>query len=170
MKTTGYGLREAIKQWDLRKEAAEGAFSPSLKAFPGETKDPRGVIQAFDAAELAVARLQTAQMRYNLAVIVEVQGEKLTLAEAIKRVGSAGRIEKMWTGSIGDGKRNPYSDPEDTRDSTSTIIRSERTITSQEAVKLTAVAGKRASALRAAISVANGREVEIEDLDPALFE
>lgn len=171
MKITGYGLREAIKQAELRRDTAAGAFSGSLKKFPDdEAKEtPEAIVDAFTRSERALAALQVAQMRYNLAVQVELVGEKLTLAEAIKRVGGAGRIEKMWKGAIGDSssRRHSYEDP-DERDTTK--IRAVRTVTASDAMKYATVAGKRAGALRAAISVANGKEVEIEGLDPALFE
>ena len=114
--------------------------------------------------------LQVAQMRYNLAVRMDVKGKSLTLAEAIKLVGGAGRVEKMWKGSIADGKRNSYMDPDDTRNLDEKIIRAVRTVSPQDAVKLTTAAGKTASTLRAAISIANGQEVEIEGLDVSLFE
>lgn len=171
MKTTGYGLREAIKQQELRRDTAAGAFNGSLKKFPDETKEtPQAIVETFTKAERALVALQVAQMRYNLLVQVEVSGEKLTLAEAIKRVGGAGRIEKMWKGAIGDTKRNSYMDPDETRNLDEKIVRAIRTVPAQEAVKLTTAAGKKASTLRAAIAIANGKEVEIENLDSSLFE
>lgn len=167
MKVTGYVLREAIAEQVLRRDTANGAFNPSLRAFPGETKDPRKVTEQLEAAERALAQLQVAQMRYNLLVTVEVGGEKITLAEAIKRVGGTGRIEKMWKGAIGEKTRNAYMDDGDTRDPNQ--VRAVRTIASDEAMNLARLAGKKAAAFRAAIATANGREVVIEDLDASLF-
>lgn len=171
MKITGWQLRDALSVHTLRKEAAEKAFNGTLKAFPGEKKEtPQEVVAQLATSELAIVKLQVAQMRYNLAVTVEVEGESMTLAEAVKRVGYTGRIEKMWKGTIEDTKPSPYESPYDTRDTASTIVRSERTIASKDAVRLTTEAGKRARALRTAVNNANGREVEIESLDRALFE
>ena len=170
MKTTGYGLREAIKQAELRRDTAANAFNGSLKKFPDEQKEtPQAIVEAFTKAERALVSLQVAQMRYNLSVQVEVNGEKMTLAEAIKRVGGAGRIEKMWKGAIAEPtKRNSYMDDVDERDATK--VRATRTVPAAEAMKLATTSGKKSGSLRAAISVANGKEVEIEGLDSALFE
>lgn len=169
MKITGYQLREAIKQHELRRDTSSQAFDGSLKVFPGEEKpSPLSFASQFLAAERNIAQLQVAQMKYNLAVTVRVEGETMTLAEAIKRVGGEGRCEKMWRSAAGT-KRDRYSTyGEDEIDPSR--IRSRPTITLTEAVKLATVAGKRAGAMRAAIATANAAEVEIEDLSPALFE
>jgi len=166
MKVTGYSLRDAIKEQELEKETAEGAFSSSLRAFPGETKDPVKLVERLEQAELKLCRLEVAQMRYNTLVVVEVQGEKMSLAEAIKRVGGAGRVEKMWKGAIQD-KKNRFGDDEDYRDPTQ--VRPVRTIESERAKDLARAAGKKANAFRAAIATGNGREVDIESLDASLF-
>jgi hypothetical protein len=167
MKVSGYALREAIKQQELRKETAAGAFNGSLKAFPNEEKEaPANVMAVFNDAENALVKLQVAQMRYNLMVTVDVGGASMTLAEAIKRLGPVGRIEKMWKSAIADPQR-AYGYEEPTLDASK--VYQQRTIPSKDAMKFTSDAGKQASALRAAIAVANGKEVEIEDLDPSLF-
>jgi hypothetical protein len=44
MRVTGYMLREAIKQHELRRDTAASAFDGSLKVFPGETKEAPGLI------------------------------------------------------------------------------------------------------------------------------
>jgi hypothetical protein len=170
MKTTGWALREALKMWELRKGAAEKLFPESLHKFKGEEKDsPQSLIETYLKAELAVARLQVAQMRYNLVVNVMVGDETMTLAEAVKRVGSAGRVEKMW-GSIKPTRSRPsYMDNEPiTRDPTQE--RAEATLTVKESTKFAEAASKRAGAFRAAINTGNGREADIADLDPGLFE
>jgi hypothetical protein len=169
MKTTGYALREAIKQYELRRDTASGTFNQSLKKFPDEQKEtPQAVVDTFTKAEAILAKLQVAQMRYNLAVQVEATGEKMSLAEAIKRIGGVGRVEKMWKSTVSEKKQSSYMDDVDTRDPSQ--IRAIRTITAAEAVKLAIQTGKKAGSLRAAIAVANGREVEVEDLDSSLFE
>jgi len=169
MKTTGYALREAIKQQELRRDTASRAFNGSLKAFPDEKKEkPQNLVEQFVKSERAVAKLQTAQAKYNLLVTVEANGEKLTLLEAIKAIGGAGRVEKMWRSAAGPKEdRYSYGD-RDVRDPNQ--VRAEPTISTSEMVKLASQAGKRAGALRAAIATANAKEVEIEDLDASLFE
>lgn len=169
MQTDGYALREAIKQWELRKGVAEKAFSGSLHKFKDEYKeDPDQVVEAYQKAEDAIAKLQVAQMRYNLAVKVEVQGESMTLAEAIKRSGAAGRIEKMWKGATPQERTLRYGDDGLTR--VAGQERAEPTISPKEVLGLTSLAGKKSGAFRATIAKANALKVEIEDLNSALFE
>lgn len=171
MKITGYALREAIKQHELRRDTAAHGFNGSLKAFPGEVKDtPSKVIETFLSAETAIARLQVAQMQYNLIVTVTpTMGEKMSLAEAIKRVGGLGRVEKMWRSAAGP-KKDRYGNYLDEDEIDPTRVRSKPTMTPTEAVKMATAAGKRAGALRAAIATSNATQVEIEGLDPELFE
>lgn len=169
MKTTGWQLKEALGAWELRKKSAEKLFPESLHTFKGETKDrPESIVGDFLKAEQAIARLQVAQMRYNLTVKVKVLDETMTLAEAIKLVGGAGRVEKMW-GSVNPDRTRSYM-PEYglTRDPNQE--RAEQVISVKEGTKLAEQARKRASGFRAAINGGNAQEVDIENLDPNLFE
>lgn len=171
MKVSGYQLREAIRQHELRRETAAAQFQGSLHAFADEAKDsPEAVIKAMLDAESAIARLQVAQMRYNLAVMIDAKGEKMTLAEAIKLVGGVARAEKMYRGVAGPKKDRygSYREEELERDGTKTFAKP--TLTSPQAVKLAIQVGKRSSAIRASIATGNGVTVEIENLDAALFE
>lgn len=166
MKTTGYALRDAIKQQELLRDTAAGNFNDSLKAFPDEVKpQPEEVVAAYEKAEVSLARLQVAQLRYNLEVTVTVDGKTTTLADAVKVVGHIGRIEKMWKGAISEAA-NPYA--ADYRDPTQ--VRASRRVSSENAMGWSKTYGKKANALRAAIALANGQEVEIKDLDDSLFE
>jgi hypothetical protein len=170
MKTTGYALREAIKQFELRRDTAARSFDGSLRKFPDEDKEaPQKIVEQFLKAEGAIVSLQVAQARYNLAVGVEANGEKMSLEEAVKRIGGYARAEKMWRTAAGPkpDRYNTYRN-DDERDPTKLVSRI--TVTPSEAVKLASAAAKRAGALRAAIATGNAREVEIENLDPALFE
>jgi hypothetical protein len=170
MKVTGYAFREAIRQHELRAKAAADTFDGTLKKFPDEKKpSPQAVIEQFATSERAVARLQSAQAQYNLKVSVDVLGEHMTLSEAVKLVGGVGRIEKMWRNAAGGKKdRYGYGNAQDERDPSKVFA--VETVSTDEAVKLASVAAKRAGAFRSAIATANAREVEIENLDPALFE
>jgi len=169
MKITGYKLREAIKQQELLRDTAASMFDDTLKVFPGETKSaPQDVVKAFLVAETNVAKLQTAQMRFNLAVKVDILGEKMSLAEAIKRVGGQGRVEKMWRSAANSKRKDRYGYDDDELDPTK--VRSTLTITPDAAVKLASSAGRVAGAYRAAIATANAQEVDIEDVTPELFE
>jgi hypothetical protein len=171
MEITGYKLREALKQWAIRKTAAEQAFPDSLHKFDKEEKDsPTAIVASLATAETAIVELQVAQMRYNLAVTVKVEGlGTITLAEAIKLAGSADRIEKLWRGVNLVPKRNRYDNsPELVRDPTQ--LRATPTMEIKEVLVNTSAASKRAGALRAAIASSNAASRDIADLNPALFE
>lgn len=170
MKITGYALREALKQHELRRDTAARTFEGTLKSFPGEVKDkPQDVVKQFLAAETAIAKLQTSQSKYNLLVMVDANGERMTLEEAIKRIGGEARVEKMWRSAAGP-RRDRYgsSNIDDVRDPNQIVAIT--IVTPNEATKLASACSKRAGSYRAAIATGNAREVEIEDLDPALFE
>lgn len=168
MKVTGWQLREALKMWELRKGTAEKLFPDSLQKFADEDKDPpQDIVDAYAKAELAIARLQVAQMRYNLGVQVMIDGTQMSLADAIKRVGAAGRIEKMW------GSVTPKTDRYDVYGASSRDPSQERavqTLSVKDGAKLAEQASKRASAMRAAINTGNGQEIAVTDLDQSLFE
>ncbi len=169
MKITGYKLQHTLRELHHRRDIAASQFDAGKAAFADEDKPTAK--QAFDryrAAEAAIAGLQTAQSRYNLAITVEVQGRKLSLAEAVKLVGGAGRMEKMWR-SIAVQKKDRYGfDNDEVRDAGS--IRAKATVTVDEAAGYAQKAARFASALREAIQVANATAVEIDELDPSLFE
>lgn len=169
MKTTGYKLREAIRMWELRRKMAGDNFDKSLHAFEGEDREsPQAVVVHFKHADEAVANLQTAQAMYNLSVKVNVLGEEMTLCEAVKRVGGAGRVEKLWRTAAIDKKDRYSYDRDLVRNADE--VRARRTISLKQAGELAAEAAKWAGALRAAIAVANSTEVEVEGLNPGLFE
>lgn len=173
MKVTGYMLREALKQHQLRRDTAARAYAGSLKKFPDEDKQtPQEVVSQFLEAETAIVKLEVAQMRYNLAVLVDVPGfGRVPLAHAIKAIGPEARAEKMWktaTGSVPERYASYRTDDERDPDK----VQAKPTITPAEATKLAVKMSKRAGAFRAAIATGNAVEVEVtlEDLDPALFE
>jgi len=171
MKTTGWALREALKQQELRRDTAARAFLGTLKKFPDEQKQtPESVVEQLLAAEEAVAQIQVAQARYNLAVTVQFMDSTITLCEAVKRIGGIGRAEKMWrqaTGSKPD-RYHSYGNADDVRDPTQ--VRAVVTITPQDAATRASAVAKLAGRLRAAIATANSKEVDIENLSAALFE
>lgn len=168
MKVTGYMLQNTLRELQHTRDMAASQFDGSLKAFDGEEdKDPRAVMAAYLDAEARIATIQTAQARYNLEVVVPVVGFKvMSLSEAVKRVGGAGRAEKMWR-SAAVSKKDDYSYHKDSRSKDEEYAKN--TITPQEALDLAKKAAKFASALREAIQVGNSKELEIEGLDPALF-
>lgn len=168
-KVTGYQLRESIKQWELRKDAATKAFPDSLFKFEGETKQtPERVAEELRHAEAAIASLQVAQMRYNLAVSLSVQGQEMTLAEAIKRAGGASRNEKLWKTADSRSNLSSLLGTDRRRVRSVDEVRAEPTISEGDILEYASAAGKVAGAYRAAIAVANATEVEIS-LDSTLL-
>jgi hypothetical protein len=170
MKVNGAMFRDALRRWGLRLESAVKQFDGTLHAFAGETKDPQAVIAEMQRAEDAIARLQVGQARYNLAVTVKVgrgeAGKVMTLTEAVKRVGGAGRVEKLWrTASM--ETQDPYG--RSLSRSTETV-QAVRTIPVKEAVELAVKATGYAESLRAAINRGNDTELDIEGLEPVDFE
>jgi hypothetical protein len=169
MKVTVFELRDAIKMWELRRELPEKQFSGSLKAYPSE-KDPvspANLAEEYSTAEDALAVLQTAQMRYNLAVPVTVDGKPMSLAEAIKRVGGMGRLQKMWKSAIKEKDTSYMPDSRTIGDGTEYMV---ATIEPKAAMGRALQAGRKHSGLQAVIGMANSTSIEIENLDPALFE
>jgi len=162
MKITGYKLKETIKRAEMVRDTVASHFNGSLHKFEGDEKDgPQDVVQKFRKADLALAKVQTIQAQYNLAVEVEVLGEKMTLMEAVKRVGGAGRVEKMWRSASGEKRdRYSYRDDDITRDKDQ--IRAQPTINKSQALELAQEAAKLAGALRAAIADGNSVAVELD--------
>lgn len=173
MKVTGHKLHEAINTWELRRDAIGATFTGSLHVFPeqkGKVATPAEIANRFESADRNIATLQTAQLQLNFQVKVDVAGQKMSLAEAVKRYGGASRVESMWKGVI-KPKKDRYaayhagSVTERNKD----LIVAESAITHEEAVKNATTASKVTAALRAAISSGNSTEVEL-DLDGSLFE
>lgn len=171
MKVNGFLFRESIRRWELRRDTAINQFDDSLKKFPGEEKPhPTAIAAEFLKCESAIAKIQAAQARYNSSVEVPVVEEKMTLTEAVKRLGGAGRMEKLWRAAAGAGKKKEtygFND-NDVRDPNQ--IRAARTISLDDALKEARRAAAYASALRAAIAKGNSTEVEAgEFLNPELL-
>ena len=167
MKVTGYKLQHALRELSHARDIAAGQFDDSLKVFPGEVKPkPQAIMTAYLGAEAKIAKLQTGQALYNLKVQVDVLGKRMTLSEAVKLVGGAGRSEKMWR-SVAAPVKDRYSYDKDTRDATAIV--SQKTVSTVEAATLMKEAARWASALREAIQMGNATEIDIE-LDPELFE
>lgn len=173
MQTNGYKLRAALKSLEMQIEAATRVFNDCLLKFAGEAKPtPDEAMGVLKGLETRVAKLQAAQATYNTKVQVDVLGNAMTLAEAVKRNGMAGRIVALWKRASGATNPNQrryepalYSDVQVVREGE---IRQVRTISDMDAIKRAVEAEKFASALRGAIAEGNATHVEL-DLDPTLF-
>lgn len=167
MNVTGFMLRQAIKRWELRRDTAAGMFDDSLMKFEGDDKlTPDEVARNFEEAETAIGQLQTAQARYNLAVTGKVNGVEMTLCEMIKRVGGAGRKEKMWRVATGVKKDRYALRDEMTRKTDE--VRAQRTISVKDIISRANAAGSLKTAFVSAIAKGNITELPIEklQLDP----
>lgn len=160
MKVTGYQLREALRQHTSRRHLADSTFKESLWHFPGdEIVKPAELAEQYENADKAIAHLQSAQQEFNLKTEIKVMGQSMSLAEGIKRVGGAGRLEKMWQTAAGDTGRDRYSYRERTRKADE--VSSVRSIPVKECAANAERASRFASALRSAIAQANSRTMEI---------
>jgi hypothetical protein len=172
MEVTGYKLREALRRQTLRRETASSQFNDSLKKFPDEEKaTPDDVIKKVRSAEEAIATLQVAQTRYNLAVRVEVPGSRVqkTLLECIKRIGGLGRIEKTWRSAATAKERSSlYGDDERTLEPG--VVRQKRQLSFDEASSRTEQIDRELAVLREVIAVGNAHKVDMEDLDASLID
>ena len=167
MKVTGYMLREALKRWQLKRDSAVALFESSLKKFDDETKDPPAlVMRAFMDAERAIAQIQAAQATYNGLIKVTVQDTVMSLNAAVKMLGGASRREKLWR-DVATPSRSAYGYNDGVRSKDQEVAKP--TITQKDAAALAVEAGKYTSALRAAIAVANGNEVDL-DISAGLLE
>ena len=167
MKVTGYKLQHALRELAHMRDIAAGQFDDALKVFPGENKNrPQDIMETYLKAEADIAKLQTIQAEYNLRVKVTVLDKRMTLSEAVKFVGGAGRAEKMWR-SVAAPTKDRYGYDRDTRDASAVVA--QKTITTAEAADLAKRAARVASALREAIQVGNSTEIEFE-LESGLLE
>jgi len=169
MEITGYKLRARLLELATDRAVASAQFDAGKFAFKGESK-PLAVdaFADYKKAELAIARLQTLQARYNLAIKVNVQGEEITLAEAIKRVGSAGHMHGMWKSMLVQKQDRYAANAGRTRSRDQEW--SQPTVSVSDVTRYARDAGKTASALREAISVANATLINFPDIDESMFE
>lgn len=165
MKVTGYALREAMRVKRLDRDAAAKLFAESLFIFEGQTSETELLFTRFREADMAVARLETIQETYSLGIVVEAQGKSMSLTEAVKLVGGAGRAEKMWRDASGASKsRRGYYDQGAARERGKDTEYAKRSVPVEVALKKAHDAGRRGSALRAAISKGNGVEKEPKEV------
>lgn len=166
MRVDGYQIRDALRRWNLRLIASSKQFAESLFIFSGEVKaQPSEVVKTFEEADQAIAKLQELQQYYNLQVKVSVQGREISLSRAVKQVGGAGRIEKMWRDAAIDKSGDRYS-YRDERSRNKENEYANRQISTKQALELADAAARYASALRSAVARGNNTELEITTSSP----
>lgn len=170
MEVNGFQIREALKRWERRKKTADSLFKETLWSFEdaGKAPDSRKVAEEYKRSDLAVARLQELQQKFNSQVNLDVLGQKMTMALAIKILGGAGRLEKMWSGAVTDQGGDRYYRRENSRKADD--IYACRTVSQEDCAKLADEAAHFSSALRNAIAVGNTQKVSIGDVPKDIFE
>ena len=170
MKTTGYKLQHALRELDQNRSIAATQFSHGLFVFEGdETVTSTKAMEMFRDSEEKIARLQEFQGRYNLTVQVSVLGKKMTLSQAVKLVGGAGRSEKMWrTAAKNTGNEDHYGRSQNTRETS--VVVAKRSVGVGTCIDEAKKAAKYASALREAIQVGNATEIDFQELSESDFE
>lgn len=160
MNVNGYQLREAIKQWELKRDAHARQFDGSLKSFPGEQKEtPEQIITATLKCDNAIALLQAAQAYYNNQITVTFNGSRITLTQAVKMLGGHARAEKMWRKvATPDKDRYGYNNDSE-RDPTK--IYATPTISPELAVTKATEMAKLTGELRQIIATGNAKESEV---------
>jgi hypothetical protein len=178
MEVTGYQIREALNRYEARAKTAEQQFKDTLFAFEGDrnTISPKSVVTNYSEAQEAICALQVLRAKFNLETQVSVSGysQPIPLALAVKLIGPADRVAKMWREATTYNGRDRWSMGSTlSRDKDSEYA--QRTISVEEATKLADVASSNATALRSAIAEGNARKIKIgEGTDfpniPKLFE
>lgn len=149
------------------RDLVQAQFPDTLFVFEGEKKEsPADVVRRFAQLEDTIAQVQAAQVVFNNKVQVEVMGAKTTLGYAIKRLGGAGRVERLWKSVLKKDDTPRWArhspDGEKKREKDSDYARP--TITPSQVVSQVRVASQFVAALREAIAKGNATEFEHEEL------
>lgn len=159
MKTTGFQLQQRIKELKRDVEMYATQFENGKMRFEDENKPTaKEAYLAYRQCEDKLANYQTAQTYYNMHIMVKVGNETITLAQAIKLVGGAGRGEAMWRGIVAP-KKDRYG--RDTTTRSTEEVRAQPTYTMEEARQFAQDTANFASDLRYAIQMANAQEMDI---------
>lgn len=173
MITNGYKLKELLKLKKMELTANLAKIKTSFYVFEEELDKgtPIELSENIMVLEKDLATIQTAQKYYNINSIIKIDGfEEMSLEMAIKLLGGYNRKSKMFRDFLESGlKRSRYSSSE-----RGPKIRSKDTeyqtesITQEDALKEAMGAEVKASNIKTAISLANGRDMEINFLDDIL--
>jgi hypothetical protein len=172
-------LLDAIRQLELRRDAALESFTQSLYKFKDEEKaTPDDIAHEYITAESKIAKLQTAQAFYNTIVKLKVDvpgAGKMDywLSEAIKLVGGAGRLARLWKSALPQSARprfGLYASDVGPRVRKKEEEYQIHVLTKEEILIRAKTAVKFSGALRAAIARGNTEEWDIPWLSPSDLE
>jgi len=168
MNVTGFQMTNRLRELQDLREIVAAQFNECLFRFQGEQKpSPEELTRTFEECERKIALLQVAQARYNLSVTVEVLGQAMTLHQAVKRVGGAARLAKLWKDAAKRTNTAAYGYGPMAREKDNEYA--ERTVSVESCLAHSTQASRVASALRQAIQLGNSVAVDIDGLDPELF-
>lgn len=169
MQVTGHQLMQAIKKRQLRLNVLNGQFDGELYAYEGEMKDPIKVANSIRDTENQIAKLEFLQSNYNILVKIKINEESLTLCEAIKRLGGAGRISALWAHVL--PKRDRYSSRRDPYDLTRNKDqeKAQLVVNQDQLLELATEASSYAADLRALIAAANNTLADFPSLEEGMI-
>ena len=102
MKVTGSQLRKALVKYALRRDQAVKTFEENIYAFKDEHHpDLKLVSKYLYDTMAAIAFIQTAQQEFNSKVFVQIGGQAVSLAVAIKMKAGIGRLKGLWDSAYG---------------------------------------------------------------------
>jgi hypothetical protein len=163
MQINGYQIQTAIKEAKQRRDIAESRWGGSQSAFADEKfTHPSVHMERMIAAERQTAALQVTQARYNLAVTVTVDGESMTLLQAIKLVGAAARTENLWKSLVDSNENHSWRHGVNVRERQVGVEVSKRLISADEAADAMVTAAAYARRLRGAIAAGNAQFIELD--------
>jgi hypothetical protein len=169
----GYTIREALKRWERQRTIASKLFNDCLYRFKDDTnkQSPQDVMQQFQQADTNYAKLQDIQQDYNRNTTVTIGGEQMRMSLAVKLIGGAGRIEKMWSDSLGHNKQDRYSSYRsgEPLQRSKEVEYAVRQITEKECLQQVQFSSQYASNLRSAIALANTTSVTLTTITDQEF-
>jgi len=169
MEVTGYKMQHAIRELTQRSKIAASEFSDNLMQFESDDKvDLERVFDTYKECEQKIARIQELQTRYNLEQASHIYGRKISLCEAVKLVGGAGRMEKMWRDAAKGKKNDRWSRSETSRSKEDEYAK--RAVSVETCLQNAKKASNFANALREAIQVMNVQPWAISEEEAKLFE
>ncbi len=174
MQVNGFQIREAIKQWTLKREMAIKVFNDAGFVFEGETKiPPHRAAEEIETSDAAVAQLETFQQAFNASHMVTFNGKSITLSQAVKMIAGIGRLENLWKtyaskGLAGNESRHSYGEtPATVRKDGE--VHAKRVMPLADCVAKATQYAKQQAALRGLISSANGTLITVPDDLVGLF-
>lgn len=174
MKINGYRLRAAIKRKEVTLQVAIRTFEESAYQYASDKQkyDLGDLMETVANTEIEITDLQACQSRYNLSVLVPYTNTNdelfhITLCQAVKLVGGAGREEKLWRSLLPKKERYGF---ERVPTRSAGDEHAKLAVNYEELVDYVDSAAKCAANLRANIAVGNNTEVEIPELSEDMLD